>query len=153
MAVQHRLDAAADRIEARRNNAFTGIVVSAEQRKLNVYWKGGQPPAAATRAIDEARHDGSVQVLAARYSETELLAEAGRVTRMDGVTAVSPNIDGSGLSVSFAPGRQATIKSNVPITQTGGRTCSWRMFYVDVVNSLSAYSASSSPADDPARGV
>ncbi len=118
MAVQQRLDAAADRIKARRDNAFTGIVVSAEQRRLTVYWKDGRPPAAATNTINEARRDGSVQVLAARYSEAELLAEANRVARMDGATAVSPNIDGSGLSVSFAPGRQTAITSNVPITQT-----------------------------------
>ncbi|MGH3872895.1 MAG: S1 family peptidase [Pseudonocardiaceae bacterium] len=118
MAVQQRLDAAADRIEARRDNAFTGVVVSADQRKLSVYWKDGALPPAAARAVSEARAGVAVQVLAARYSQAELRTEADRVVRITGVTAVSPNADGTGLSVSVAPGTHPDITSNVPITQT-----------------------------------
>ncbi len=67
MAAQGALTAAAERIAAQQDNAFTGFVVSPEQRKLSVYWKG-RPPAAAARAIDEARRDVSVEVFDAPYS-------------------------------------------------------------------------------------
>ena len=119
MATQARLDAAADRISAARDNNYTGIAISAQTNAITVYWKGGRPSAAASTAIDAARGDAaSVQVLDAKYSESHLLKQAERLARTQGVTGVSANVDGSGLSVSVASNRRGgPPQADVPITQ------------------------------------
>ncbi len=109
MAAQGRLHAAAERIAAHQDNAFTGFVVSPEQRKLSVYWKG-RPPTAAARAIDEARRDVSVEVFDAPYSAAELQTLVDRIAgdfdywRGIGVpiTTVGARQDGSAVEVGTA---------------------------------------------------
>lgn len=116
MKVQERLDIKAERILAKRDDAFAGIEVSAERRLLTVYWKG-QPPAAADAAMAEARSDeDQVEMLPAGYSEAELIAEGDKIANEDGVTAVAPKVDGSGLLVSMLPGHLGLIFSPIPIT-------------------------------------
>jgi len=119
MSVQQRLDTAAQRIADIGDKDYTGIVVSAEKDTLTVYWKGGRPSGAAAAAVDAARDAGSVRVLPARYSEKEMLAAADRVVRVGGVAAVTPKVDGSGLTVSVGPGIRPAVPltSEVPITR------------------------------------
>jgi hypothetical protein len=120
MAVQQRLDDAAEKIVDARDGNYTGIVVSAENHQLTVYWKGGRPTDTAARAIAAAQQQDTVKVLPARYSEQELLARANRLVRAGGVASVTPKVDGSGLSVSVAPGRKrlSPNTSDVPLAQT-----------------------------------
>lgn len=116
MTVQRRLDTKAERILAARDDNFTGIEVSAERRALTVFWKGGQPASAAA-AIAAARTDGDqVDVVAAHYSEAELLTESARLAEEDGVSAVVPKVDGSGLLVSVLPGHVGLILSPIPVS-------------------------------------
>jgi len=116
MEVQRRLDARAERILAERDGSFTGIEIAAEQRRLTVFWKG-QPPPEAVAAMKEAGPDGDVvEMRPAQYSQDELVAEGEQVARQDGVTAVAPQVDGSGLLVSFASAGANTVRSSIPIT-------------------------------------
>ncbi len=120
MTTQARLDGKADKISAARDGGFTGIVVVPAQHQLRVYWKG-QPAAPAKLAIAAAREGDGVQLVAARYSEAELLSAAKAVAGTAGVTGVAPNVDGSGLTVSVAPSaRSAPIPSAVPIVRIDG---------------------------------
>jgi hypothetical protein len=116
MAVQRRLDSAADRIVAARASGYAGVITAPENREVQVYWKGTVPSSAQT-ILGDLRRTVPISVLPARYSERELLAESNRLARQPGVTAVAPNADGSGLSLSlrsrsFAEGamRASTIK-------------------------------------------
>lgn len=116
MRVQDRLDAKAERIADSGGDGFGGIEVSAERRALTVYWKG-DAPAATTAAVEKARADGdTVTVLPARYSEKELMEEGARIVEEDGVSAVAPKVDGSGLLVSVLPGHLGLILSPIPVT-------------------------------------
>jgi hypothetical protein len=118
MANQQRLDATAEKILGAKDRKFAGIVVAAESNQLKIYWKGGHPSKIAAKVIEEAQQSASIQVYDAKYSLAELQAEATKVASAGGVTAVSPNADGSGLSVSMKPGlRSAPITPKVPITQ------------------------------------
>lgn len=117
MTVQERLGVRAERILAARDDSFSGIEVAAEQRLLTVHWKGA-PPARAAAAIEDARrNDMQVVVRDARYSELELMAEGERIFAQDGVSAVAPKVDGSGLFVSMFPGRLGLLLlSPIPLT-------------------------------------
>jgi hypothetical protein len=106
MKMQNRLNAAAERIVATSATGYAGIVAAPENRELRVYWKG-TPPAGAASLIQQLRGSVPVKVLPAAYSQSELLGEAARVIRSPGVSAVSPNADGSGLTVSMRPGLTA----------------------------------------------
>lgn len=116
MKVQERLDAKAEQIIAQRDASFTGIEISPERRELAVFWKG-QPSAGAVAAMKQAGGaEDRITMRPARYSEAELMAEGERIARQDGVTAVSPKVDGSGLNVSFVPGHIGLITSPIPLT-------------------------------------
>ncbi|MGQ0572637.1 MAG: S1 family peptidase [Pseudonocardia sp.] len=116
MAMQERLDARGERILAARDANFTGIEVDAASSRLTVFWKG-EPPAAAAAAMADARGDGvQVEQRPARYSEAELMAEGDRLVQQDGVSAVAPRVDGSGLLVSMLPGRLPVLFSPIPLT-------------------------------------
>ncbi len=118
MREQERLTAAADRIVGAGGTGFAGIEVSAEDRQLRLYWKG-RPAAPVRELLDSLRGDVAVQLNEARYSQKQLLAEARRVARAAGVTAASPAVDGSGLSISVsAPSavKAADAVTEVPIT-------------------------------------
>ncbi|MGE3285752.1 MAG: hypothetical protein AB7J32_06560 [Pseudonocardia sp.] len=116
MRVQERLDAKAEQIADVGGDGFSGIEVSAERRALTVYWKG-DAPAGLTEAVEKAQTDGdTVSVVPARYSESELMAEADRLAEEDGVSAVAPKVDGSGLLVSLLPGHLGVVLSPIPVT-------------------------------------
>jgi hypothetical protein len=122
MAVQERLDAKAEAITEARDQNFAGIEVAAERRALTVYWKGGQPAPAAASAIEAARSgDDTVAVVAAPYSEDELMAESAKIAGQDGVSAVAPKVDGSGLLVSTVPGHLGIFFSPIPLTRDEAR--------------------------------
>ncbi len=101
MQEQERLTAAADRILNASQNGFAGIEVSAEDRALRVHWRG-RPPAPVREVLNSLRGEVQVHLHNARHSQAQLNAEAQRVARVSGVTAVSPTVDGSGLSVSVS---------------------------------------------------
>lgn len=116
MKVQTRLDEKAERIVATRDDSFAGIAVAPERNALTVYWKG-TPSADATAAMEKARSDGdTVDLQPAEYSEAELMAEGNKIAEQDGVTAVAPKVDGSGLLVSMLPGALPLLFTPVPIT-------------------------------------
>lgn len=107
LSMQRRLDAAADRIVAAKAEGYAGVVTAPENRELRVYWKGAVP-ANVQSLVATLGRDVPVKVIAAQYSEQEMLAEADQLVHNGNVTAVSPNADGSGLSVSV---REATVAS------------------------------------------
>lgn len=115
MKVQARLDAAADRIGAAGGEGFSGIVVSPENRKLRVYWKG-RPPSSVREVIDAQRHDVAIDVLSARFSKKELTAAANRVLHQPGVTEASADPEGAGLVVSAERGHRPSDPT-VPIVR------------------------------------
>ena len=75
MAVQERLDKAADRIVASNGVGYAGIAVSAEKRKLTVYWHG-TPTGRAKSALDAARRNVAVSVVPAAHSLKALQTQA-----------------------------------------------------------------------------
>ena len=103
MKEQARLDAAADRISAAGGPGLAGLVVSAETRKLKVYYKG-RVPAAVNEVVEAERAKVGVDVLPARFSKGELVAAANRVLRLTGVTEVSTDPAGRGLIVAAKRG-------------------------------------------------
>lgn len=104
MAFQEKLDQRAEKISAARDASFAGIEVLADQRRMNVYWKG-EPSADAAAAIADARRDGfQVELRPAEFSEAELMAEGEKIIENQSVTAVAPKVDGSSLLVSQLPG-------------------------------------------------
>ena len=123
MAVQERLDKAADQIVASDGVGYAGIAVSAEKRKLTVYWHGS-PTGRAKNALDAARRTVAVSVVPAAHSLKTLQAQAREVARSSGVTSVTPVVDGSRLDVTVAPGAsrravetrlRARLKASVPL--------------------------------------
>jgi hypothetical protein len=130
MAVQERLDKAADRIVASNGAGYAGIVVSAEKRKLTVYWHG-TPTGRAKSALDSARKNVAVSVVPAAHSLKTLQSQARQVARTSGVTSVTPAVDGSRLDVTVSAGtsrsavqtrlkagRQSELRSGVPLRVT-----------------------------------
>jgi hypothetical protein len=68
----------------------------------------GPLPGHVAAAVERARTIAPVSVLPARHSKAELDGVAERVAGIDGVTAVGPLSDGSGLRVSTVDERSWT---------------------------------------------
>ncbi len=118
MREQERLTAAADRLLAAGGAGFAGVTVSAESRSVTLVYKG-KPSAPVQAALDSVRKDVKVQLEDARFSLRQLESEARRVAKAEGVTAVAPKADGSGLIVSVAQrsaARAADAATDVPVT-------------------------------------
>ncbi|RGA06969.1 hypothetical protein DI270_000440 [Microbispora triticiradicis] len=129
LATQQRLVQAADRITAvaqEQGGGLAGIVVSAENRELRLYWKG-QPPKSVDGIAGELGGDLKLSVLPARFTAKQLAAASARIAKRAGgaITSIAPNVDGSGLTVSgltAAKARSAASDESVPVTvQTGER--------------------------------
>jgi hypothetical protein len=75
---------------------YAGIVVSAENNTLDLYWHGGLPDPIA-RIVKGS--PVPVTVHGADYAEADLQAQVARITELPGVNQAGPKVDGSGLSV------------------------------------------------------
>jgi hypothetical protein len=102
--VQEQLHNAAARVVGADRSGYAGVVVSAPQREVRVYWKGQVP--AATRAL-AGRLGVTVRFLPARYTERDLVAEAQRIAADPRVGTAAAKPDGSGLAVTVVPGARA----------------------------------------------
>jgi hypothetical protein len=104
-------------VERAAPGGFTGIVLHQGAVRL---WYKGAPPAAVRSAVEKARGIAPVEVLAAKYSLTELRAASDRMVRHlrahPGGPAhrVSIPVDGSGLTVGVDTGRRASASSGLP---------------------------------------
>ncbi|MEO3814641.1 hypothetical protein ABGB17_37075 [Sphaerisporangium sp. B11E5] len=130
LVTQDKLVSAADRVtaavKAGDGTGFAGIVAAPENRELRVYWKG-DTPASIAGLVGLLRRDVPVRVLPAAYSARELERETNRLIRTSGgaLTSITPNADGSGLTVSGADRGLARAKvagSAVPVTVEEGVT-------------------------------
>ncbi|MBW4718275.1 S1 family peptidase [Saccharothrix obliqua] len=118
LAVQARLDVAADQVVALGGEGFAGTVTAAENRELRVYWKGVLPPDTAD-LVTRLRGEVPVSVLPAPYSGRELSAEAARLIGLAGVTSVAREHDGSGLVVATREeAAWSALSSAVPLRRT-----------------------------------
>jgi hypothetical protein len=133
-AEQVRLTAGADRIVAAgkqlADNGYAGIVAAPENRAIILYWRGDVP--ASVRAVIDAV--GPVEVRPARYSLAEMSAVTKQLLassdpKRTTVAEVSPNVDGSGVTVRAVGGRldsaAASVASSsrvaVNVESVGGR--------------------------------
>lgn len=98
---QIRLITAADLIRGAGGEGYAGISVEARRGELRVYWKG-ELPARVAAAVEAARREVGVRVLAAAHSERELLDAAQRLAKEPGVASVAPKADGSGVTLGYA---------------------------------------------------
>ena len=101
MAVQHKLNKAADAITAGDPAGYGGVIADPLTRELVVYWKG-KPPAVVRETIARQRDAVPVRVLPSVYSQQELRAETDKLMRDKSITSAGPKPDGSGLDVSVA---------------------------------------------------
>ncbi|MFC7385922.1 chymotrypsin family serine protease [Sphaerisporangium rhizosphaerae] len=128
LATQEKLVKAADRItaavKAQGGAGFAGIVAAPENHELRVYWKGNAPRHIGN-LVGQVRREVPVSVLPAAYSARELEREMNRLVRRspDAITAIAPNVDGSGLTVSGVDSgltRSKVADSAVPVTVEAG---------------------------------
>ncbi|MFF5248135.1 hypothetical protein ACFY3V_27940 [Streptosporangium sp. NPDC000095] len=128
LATQEKLVKAADRVtaavKAQGGAGFAGIVAAPENHELRVYWKGSTPRSVRD-LLGQVRQEVPVSVLSAAYSARELEREMNRLIRTSGdvITAIAPNVDGSGLTVSgadFGLTRSKVADSAVPVTVEAG---------------------------------
>ncbi|HVQ94555.1 MAG TPA: hypothetical protein VMU51_26195 [Mycobacteriales bacterium] len=122
-STQDKLHAAASTVITADSSGLGGVVVSAVDREVRVYWKGAVP--AATQALA-----GSLGVtfrfLPARFTERELVAEAQRIAADPRVGSVAAKPDGSGLAVTLAAGAKAGAvdllgTARIPLTVSTGQ--------------------------------
>ncbi|MET7549700.1 S1 family peptidase [Streptomyces sp. NPDC005500] len=111
---QHRLNSAADRINAEGKAGFSGIVADPSNRELRLFWKG-EVPAAVRSAISEATKIAPVKVISAPYANQQLLAEAKRWADSGLVTSAAPKPDGSGVVIGVSATEHAD-----PVRLPGG---------------------------------
>lgn len=128
MTMQQRLNAAATRIQqAAKSGATSGyasVVAAPENRALVVYWQG-QVPASVQRVIAAQSRSVPIRVIPARYNEAQLTAEVQRLGRDPAYAEVAPMVDGSGIRVKQAAGRNARIaatSSSVKVFPDGATT-------------------------------
>lgn len=134
MRAQQRQVEAADRILKLANDktmtGLGGTWIEDDGKTVRLYWKGSVPEE-MERVVAQVRADGiSVDIVAARYSAAELMAEAGRIASLkpaevDGVevTGAGPRNDYSGLDVRISRAEDLSkarlrITSNVPLSLT-----------------------------------
>ncbi|WP_168211547.1 hypothetical protein [Actinosynnema sp. ALI-1.44] len=118
LAMQQKLNRAAEQIAAANGDGFAGIIAAPENRELRVYWKGATE-GKVSALVAKLNRTVPVKVLPAAYSLKELSAESARLIKQAGVKSVAPKADGSGLSVGVDRSiRAQTLNSSVPIEQT-----------------------------------
>ncbi|WP_132123715.1 S1 family peptidase [Actinocrispum wychmicini] len=104
-AEQDHLNAGADKIAAARDtgkdDGYAGLTAAPLDRKIYLYWRGPVPPPVQD-AVATASKDAPVAVMQAPYSEAELLDRGRSLPAEPLVTGYSPNVDGSGLTVSVS---------------------------------------------------
>jgi hypothetical protein len=113
--VQNKLLPPANRVlmAARDTDGYTGMSAAPESGRVTLYWKGELP-----KHLSEliAAQPVPFDLVKAQYSLKELLAETEKVVKQQGVTAVGPLTDGSGLSVSLrASAANSILATNVPV--------------------------------------
>ncbi|GAA2700584.1 hypothetical protein ACFY2R_07900 [Micromonospora olivasterospora] len=101
IAVQTKLNNAAEKILTAKGAGFAGIVAAPENREVRVYWKGDSG-ASVRSLVADLNRTVPVRVLPARHSEKELTAAARRLAAVPGVVGVSPKVDGSGVQVTVS---------------------------------------------------
>ncbi|BCJ70377.1 hypothetical protein [Polymorphospora rubra] len=125
IAVQSKLNAAAEKVAAAKNAGFAGIVAAPENREVRVYWKG-DAGAGVRSLVTDLNRNVPVKLLPARFSEAELASAARGLAAVPNVVNVTPAVDGSGIQltvegngaqVSAAP---AVRNSAVPVTIVAG---------------------------------
>ncbi len=109
-AMQRRLNAVAERILATGHDGHGGIVAAPADRALTVYWKGTIP--ARVRAVAAAA-DVPVLFRPARFTHSELVAEAQRLAADPTVVVIGPAPDGSGLTATTTG---PLVTSTMPVT-------------------------------------
>ncbi len=120
---QGRLNAAAQQILAAGGAGNVSIVAAPQNRELRVYWPGDVPPDVRKQA---AGLDVPVVFLPARFTHSELVAQAQQLTSDPQVAQVSPKADGSGLDVTVTGQLASTDRAGlqasttVPLTVTVG---------------------------------
>ncbi len=98
---QQRIDTVGMQIlvAAQGTSGYGGIIVSAVNNRLDLYWKGTLPE--SVRLV-VGRAEVPVVLHEAAYAEADLIALAARVSQLDGVTQAGPKPDGSGLIVKVS---------------------------------------------------
>lgn len=128
LTLQKKLVTAADRVtaavEGLGGGGFAGIVAAPQNRELRIHWKGAVPGRVAD-LVTELREDVPVRVLPAAFSARELKRETDRLVRVSAgaFTSITPNVDGSGLTVTGADVRLTRSKvagSAVSVTVEAG---------------------------------
>ena len=120
---QQKLIEAADLVHAaagaEEDSGLAGFSAMPESRMVRLWWRGPLPGPVA-EAVERARTIAPVSVLPARYSKAELDRVAERVAGIEGVTAVGPLSDGSGLTVSTVDERTLdavrAVTGDLPLT-------------------------------------
>src|SRR5262249_34590457 len=118
-STQDRLNAAANRILATDSTGYAGVIAAPESHQLRVYWKGAVPAAVTNLA---GQLDVPVKILAARFTQRELVAEAARLAADARVATATPKADGSGLEVTVTTPQRSRAdvlgSARVPLTVT-----------------------------------
>jgi hypothetical protein len=101
-AEQERLNAAAQRIldDPDAAGQLADVIASPGARRLQVYWKGDVTES-TRRLLAELRQQVPIELHAARYSRSELLAAGRRALALDEVVEFAPRPDGSGLDIGL----------------------------------------------------
>jgi hypothetical protein len=120
MVAQAPLDDVADQIESASakdpRSGIAGLKVDARARSVRLYWHG-DVSAAVSKVVAAAQDRGvRVDVLPGRYRRSDLMREALQLTERPEVISATPNLDGSGLSVSSS--RAAAVPSDVHVVTT-----------------------------------
>ncbi|MFF8848082.1 S1 family peptidase [Streptomyces sp. NPDC015127] len=128
--VQDDLDLLADKVHAEDLRAgghgYGSAVVSAENRQIELYWKGS-PPKNISSILEKAPRNLSVKILPASYSMTEMQRAAHQMASQPSVgksriVRAYPKADASGLQVAVAGDRheiqklQAVRNTRIPIS-------------------------------------
>ena len=121
MGLQSRLHKAALRItdaaEANGGDQLGSVTADANDRAVNVYWKGSLPAGIRT-LLTQLRRDVPVHVHAARFGQHQLFDEQMRlahdptVTASGQVTEISALPDATGLQVTLRPTDGVSARAN-----------------------------------------
>jgi hypothetical protein len=121
-SMQDKLNAAASRILATDSTGYASVIAAPESHQLRVYWKGAVP-AAVTDLVRQL--DVPVSFLPARFTQSELVAEAGRLAADARVATAAPKVDGSGVEVTVTTPQRSRAdvlgSARVPLTVTTGQ--------------------------------
>ena len=119
-AVQNKLNGAADYILSSPNGdvttGYSSAIVAPESGRVAIYWQGAVPADVQSRA----RETGvPVSFLSARYSAEQLASENVRLGADPRVFTSSPNVDGSGITVTVGnEADAAAIRAEAQVAAT-----------------------------------